>query len=227
MDSTTRVVRRSSRRTSMNMVATYLRVLVLVARAAATRVRLAYGLRGPRRSGRRAEGDLGCGDGATGATGGRLPLPVHVRVGDDLRRVERGTPLARIVGGVSVLDERGVVAPHEGAMQRGPDAGVGLGAGDDEVADLPLGQALLEVRLLERVAEVLELLVGVLYPDDRRAGIARPLQHGADVGDHAVTLVGVGDDVVLHVHDQKSSVRAVRDRCHVDLLRSGPAATLG
>ena len=54
---------------------------------------------------------------------------------DDLLRRDRHTPLAQVLRRVGVLDERRVVAADEGAVQRRPDARVGLGAGDDDPAD--------------------------------------------------------------------------------------------
>ena len=51
-----------------------------------------------------------------------------------------------------VADEDRVVAAGEGAVQRRADAGVGLGAGDDEAADAARRQLGLEVGVLERVA---------------------------------------------------------------------------
>jgi hypothetical protein len=56
---------------------------------------------------------------------------------------------------VRVGHKRRVVATHERAVQRAPHAGVGLGTGHDEVTDLPLGQKVLELGLLEGVAVVL------------------------------------------------------------------------
>src|SRR6185295_7537674 len=104
---------------------------------------------GSERSG--LEVDVGRGDDAGGAAGGGVVLPVEVGVGDHL--VGGGCAVRRqVFGGVGVGDQGGVVAAGEGAVQRGADARVGLGARDEQVAHVPVGQDGLEVGGLERVA---------------------------------------------------------------------------
>ena len=91
-----------------------------------------------------------------------------------------------------VADEGRVVPPHERTVERRPDAFIGLCADDHEPPDSKARQHRLEVRVLERVAVVLlderlggarselgddppfvapplELLAGVLDPDDVRS----------------------------------------------------------
>ena len=75
---------------------------------------------------------------------------------------------AEVLGGVGVADERRVVAPDDRAVQRGPDALVGLRAGDDQPPHLALGEHDLEVGLLEGVGVPL-----VHHRLGRRPGSAR------------------------------------------------------
>ena len=142
---------------------------------------------------------------------------------------------------MGVSDEGDVVATDERPVQGAPDALIGLRPGDDEPADLAVGEEILEVGALERVAVVLvherlalgplelfdvlpavgalgQPVVGVLHPDDGRLGGAGLLEHGVDVGDDAVTVVGVGHDVLLDVDDQQGGVGAIRQRGHADSL---------
>src|ERR1700710_669040 len=88
-----------------------------------------------------------------------------------------------------VSDERHVIATRERAVDRRPYAGVGLRAGHDKSTDSSLGEDILEIRVLERVAvrlvnkgfgiEPWELMdvcpvitplrqsvIGMLYPDN-------------------------------------------------------------
>jgi hypothetical protein len=112
-------------------------------------------------------------------------------------------------------------------VQRRADAGVGLRARHHQPPDPQAGQQVLQAGGLEgvavvlldqrlrgvrlelghdppAVAAVLELVVGVLDPDDRHLLAAGALDQAADVGHHGVALVGAGHHVVLHVdHDQR------------------------
>src|SRR6266540_3501793 len=126
---------------------------------------------------------------SSSAAGRRLVLPIEVGVRDDLVR-RRSAPRALILRRVRVTDERHVVATRKSAMDRGPDAGIRLRAGHDQASDSSVGQHLLQVGVLEGVAErlvhqrfrllacqlrdvlpgvttLLQLLVGVLDPDNR------------------------------------------------------------
>jgi peptidoglycan/LPS O-acetylase OafA/YrhL len=78
-------------------------------------------------------------DGARRPSRRGLVLPVHIRVGNHLVRWRRA-PRREVLGGVCVADEGGVVAARERAVQRGPDAGVGLGAEHDEPTHAEIGQ---------------------------------------------------------------------------------------
>src|ERR671913_1764790 len=60
-------------------------------------------------------------------------------------------------------DERDVVAPHEGTVERRTDTGIRLGADDDQSAHTEPGQDRLEPGRLERVAVVLlDMWLGVI-----------------------------------------------------------------
>jgi hypothetical protein len=89
---------------------------------------------------------------SSSAAGRRLVLPIEVRVRDDLVR-RRRAPRALILRRVRVTDERHIVATRKSAMDRGPDAGIRLRAGHDQASDFSLGQYLLQVGVLEGVAE--------------------------------------------------------------------------
>ncbi|KQP27932.1 hypothetical protein ASF38_03720 [Aeromicrobium sp. Leaf272] len=130
---------------------------------------------------------------------------------------------------MGVADERDVVAAHERPVQRGADARIGLGAGDDDSPRAAFGQDRLELGGLEGVAVVLvhhrlagtwlelgddlpplgarrrTVVVGegVLHPHDRHVGGPGSLHELGDPADHGITLVGVLDDVVLHVDDEE------------------------
>lgn len=56
------------------------------------------------------------------------------------------------------------------------------------------------------VAAPLDVLVEVLDPDDRDPLAARPLDQPPDPADHGVALVGLADDVVLHIDDEQGGV---------------------
>ena len=56
---------------------------------------------------------------------------------------------------MGVADERRVVAANERAVERRPDAGVGLCAGDDEPTNASLGELGLQRGGLEGIAVVL------------------------------------------------------------------------
>ena len=64
----------------------------------------------------------------------------------------RRPPLALVLGGVGVLDERDVVAAHERTVDRRADAGVSLRAGNHQPSDACLGEHVLEVGVLEGVS---------------------------------------------------------------------------
>src|SRR5271165_1552562 len=166
----------------------------------------------------------------------RLVGPVQVRVRDDLvggRRPPRRLVLRR----VGVTDQDRVVPPDEATVERRADAGVGLGAGDDEPPDAEAAKHNLEVGVLEGVGVVLldqrlgvarrqlrddpplvapphQLLVGVLDPDHRDLFTARLVDQSADVGHDLVAPVGAGDDAVLHVDDEQCGLRAVLECGH-------------
>ena len=92
------------------------------------------------------------------------------------------------------------------------DAQVSRGAGHDDTSDVLRSEQLLEIGLLERVAEVLvherlgivtlqlvgvlpfvgpldEVMIGVLHPHDGRAGATGTIEQRVDPGDHAVSVV--------------------------------------
>ena len=145
---------------------------------------------------------------------------------------------AEVLGGVRVSHQRRVVAPRDRAVQGGPDALVGLRAGDDQPADLEVGEHRLEVGVLERVAVAScapaaptrrgwssstycqacgprgSLVVGVLHPDHRH--LLRPglVDEGADVGDDPVALVRLAHDAVLHVDDEQRGPRPTGESGH-------------
>ena len=130
------------------------------------------------------------------------------------------------------LDQRGVVAAGDGAVQGRADALVGLRAGDHQPADAALGQHRLEVGVLEGVGEPLvHQRLGlaprssgtycqpslpaacrrvVLHPDDVDAGGARLVDEGGDVGDDGVAVVGIAHDAVLDVDHEQGGVGTVR-----------------
>ena len=136
------------------------------------------------------------------------------------------------------LTRVGVVAAGEGAVQGGADAGVGLGAGDDEPADAEVGQHALEVGVLEGVAVALVDqrlgLVGRELGDDLPARRCRgtcsrrsaaPRRRGrrssralstrpAMLATTASRSCAAGDDAVLDVDDEQGGVRAVLQRAH-------------
>ena len=80
------------------------------------------------------------------------------------------------------------------------------------------------VDVLPAVRSLGQAGVGVLHPDHGRVGVARLLQHAVDVGDHAIAVVGVGDDVLLDVDDQQGGVGAVGQRSHVNQSAPDSAA---
>ncbi len=116
-------------------------------------------------------------------------------------------------------------------MQGGPDALVGLGAGDEEAADAKPGQHRFEVGLLEGVGVALvhqrlrpladqlrhvlplvavyrQVLARMLYPDDGhvlRPGLGG---QGADVRHDGLAVVRAAHDSVLDVDDQQRGVRS-------------------
>ena len=74
----------------------------------------------------------------------------------EIDHVGRGrAPLGEVFGGVGITHQDRVVPAGEGAVQRGADAGIGLGAGDDQAADAALRELALEIGVLERVAVLL------------------------------------------------------------------------
>jgi len=122
-------------------------------------------------------------------------------------------------------------------VERRPDAFIGLCADDHEPPDSKARQHRLEVRVLERVAVALlderldvapsqlgddppfvapplELLAGVLDPDDGDPFAPRLLDQAADVRDDRVALVSAVDDACLHVDDEERGVRPVLDCGH-------------
>src|SRR5207253_9638033 len=80
--------------------------------------------------------------------GRRLIFPVQVRVRDDLVW-RRRSPLRLIARRVSVADQGGVVSPDECAVDRRPDARIGLCTYDDEPSDSEARQHRLEGGVLE------------------------------------------------------------------------------
>jgi len=139
---------------------------------------------------------------------------------------------------VGVGDERDVVTTHEGAVDGGAYAGVGLRAGHHQVTHPGAGQDGLQVRVLEGVAvrlvhqglgvpagqlgDVLprfaalhQPLVGVLDPDERDALLAGPVDEGGDGGDDLVALVRLGDDALLDVDHEQSRVGPFSQSGHV------------
>jgi len=58
------------------------------------------------------------------------------------------------------------------------------------------------------------MVAGVLHPDHGRVLGARLVDHGADVRDHVVAVVGVGHDAVLDVDDEQRGARAVGQGRH-------------
>jgi glycerate kinase len=189
---------------------------------------------GPSR--RSAEADLAGRDGARRPAGRRLVGPVEVGVRDDVTRCGRA-PLRLVLGRVGVADQHRVVAAHQGAVQRRPDARVGLRPGHQQPPDLEAGQHLLEpgvlegvaVGLLDRrlarvrrqlrddppaVAAVRQLVVGVLHPHHRHVLGPRPVDQLADPPHDRVALVRGRHDVVLHVDDEQGRARAVDQGRH-------------
>ena len=133
---------------------------------------------------------------------------------------------------VSVTDEQRVVPSRQGAVQRGADAPIGLGAYHDQPPNPKTGQYGLKRCVLEGVAVVLldqrlgvagdqlghdlpgftsprKLLIGVLNPDHRHPVPARALDEAADCRHDRVTFMGPLDGRVLHVDDQECGVRPV------------------
>src|SRR5207248_3113809 len=104
-------------------------------------------------SGLTEDDGFGC-DRPCRAAWGAVLLPVEVRVRDD--SLGWGSaPLALVVGGVRILDERRVVAAHDRAVQRRPDAGVRLCTCDDESTDPACCERRFEVGVFEGVAVAL------------------------------------------------------------------------
>ena len=146
---------------------------------------------------------------------------------------------------MGVADERRVVPPGERPVERGADARVGLRADDHESSDAEARQhrlergvlegvavALLDQRLgrarrqlgddLPVVAALLEVLVGVLDPDDGNLLLPGLLDEAADVGDDRVAGVCSPDDAVLHVDDEERGVRPLLECGHgLPFLSSG------
>src|SRR5213083_3068547 len=116
-----------------------------------------------------AEVDALGGHGPGGAPRRGRVLPVEVGVGDDLVR-RRRAPLRAVAGRVRVADENGVVAADQRPVERGADAGVALGASDDQASDAEVGKHRLQVGVLEGVAVALRddrlVLVRVQLGDD-------------------------------------------------------------
>jgi uncharacterized protein len=189
---------------------------------------------------RRLEAHLGRAHGDRAAVRGAGVVPVQVGVRDHLLR-GRHPRLGDVVRGVRVAHQRHVVPAGEAAVQRRPDARVGLRPGDDKVPDPAVGEDLLKPGVLERVAVVLvderlaivagelrhepplraaelQALVGVLHPDDGHALGPRPGDEDVDVGDDNVALVRGGHHPVLHVDDDQGCVGTVSQGRHVLML---------
>jgi len=138
---------------------------------------------------------------------------------------------------VGVADKGRVVPSDECAVERRPDARIGLCADDDESPDSEARQHGLEGGVLEGVAVILlnerlrvartqlrddppvvaaprKLLIGVLDPDNGDPFPPRFLDKAADVGDDRVALGSPLDDGVLHVDDEQCGVRPVLECGH-------------
>ena len=150
---------------------------------------------------------------------------------DDL--VRRGRPpFGLVLGCVGVADQGRVVSPGERAVECRADAGVGLGADDDEAPHAEARQHGLEGGGLEGIAIVLldqrlavarrqlrndppgvasprKPLVGVLDPHDGDPFAPRLLDQAADIGDDGIALMITLDDALLDIDDEECGVRSV------------------
>ena len=102
--------------------------------------------------------------------------PVEVRVGDH-GFGGRCAPFALVFGRVRIADQRHVVPAGQRAVDRRADAGVGLCADDDKMADARRGEVLILRGIQERTGAQIDVeedgTVFIACSDSEKAAIAR------------------------------------------------------